>query len=157
MLTLPNRFWSLGPALALTLFDAGARSARKEQAMAAYDQSVAGYRQAVLTAFQDVEDNLVALRILAEEAVVQREAAQFAAESLRLTDNQYRSGTVSYLNVVITQAAALATQRNSLDITGRRLLASAALQKALGGDWRAAETTEQETSLMASHRIREGL
>ncbi|WP_186409279.1 efflux transporter outer membrane subunit [Candidatus Accumulibacter aalborgensis] len=157
LLTLPNRFWSLGPALALTLFDAGARSARKEQAMAAYDQSVAGYRQAVLTAFQDVEDNLVALRILAEEAVVQREAAQFAAESLRLTDNQYRSGTVSYLNVVITQAAALATQRNSLDITGRRLLASAALQKALGGDWRAAETTEQETSLMASHRIREGL
>ncbi len=135
LLTLPNRFWSLGPALALTLFDAGARSAQKEQSIAAYDQSVAAYRQSVLTAFQDVEDNLAALRILAEEEVIQREAAQFAAESLRLTDNQYRSGTVSFLNVVVVQAAALATDRTRLDITGRRLIASAVLLKALGGDW----------------------
>jgi len=136
LMTLPNRFWSVGPALALTLFDAGARSAQKEQAIATYDQSVAAYRQTVLTAFQEVEDNLAALRILADEAVVQRQAAQFAAESLRLTSNQYQSGTVSYLNVAITQAAALAAERNSLDISGRRLVASAALQKALGGDWR---------------------
>ncbi|MFZ2852716.1 MAG: RND transporter, partial [Rhodocyclaceae bacterium] len=93
-------------------------------------------RQAVLTAFQDVEDNLAALRILADEASVQREAAQFAAESQRLTDNQYQAGTVSYLNVVTAQATALGAQRTSLDITGRRLLASAALLKALGGDWR---------------------
>lgn len=143
LLTLPNRFWSLGPALALTLFDGGARSAQKEQAIALYDKSVATYRQAVLTAFQDVEDNLAGLRILADEAQVQREAASFAAESLRLTDNQYRAGTVSYLNVVIAQATALGAERSSLDITGRRLLASAALLKALGGDWRVSPQSPQ--------------
>ncbi len=136
LLTLPNRFWSVGPALALTLFDAGARSAVKAQALAAYDKSVASYRQTVLTAFQDVEDNLAALRILAEEAEVQRQAAKFAAESLRLTRNQYHSGTVSYLNVVTAQATALSAERSTLDISGRRLLASAALLKALGGDWK---------------------
>lgn len=136
LLTLPYRFWSVGPALALTLFDGGARSAQKEQAIASYDQSVASYRQVVLTAFQDVEDNLAALRILADEALVQRQAARFAAESLRLTSNQYQSGTVSYLNVAIAQAAALAAERSTLEISGRRLLASAALLKALGGDWR---------------------
>lgn len=141
LLTLPNRFWSLGPALALTLFDGGARSAQKEQAVALYDKSVATYRQAVLTAFQDVEDNLVSLRILADEAEVQREATQFAAESLRLTDNQYQAGTVSYLNVVTAQATALGAERSSLDITGRRLLASAALLKALGGDWRVSQVS----------------
>ncbi len=139
LLTLPNRFWSLGPALALTLFDAGARSARKDEAIAAYDASVATYRQAVLTAFQDVEDNLVALRVLGDEATVQSEAALSAAESLRLTQNQYKAGTVSYLNVVIVQAASLAAERTSLDISGRRLVASAGLLKALGGDWSTAQ------------------
>lgn len=135
--TTPYRFWSLGPALAMTLFDAGARSAQKEQAIAAYDQSVASYRQTVLTAFQEVEDNLATLRVLADETVAQREAAQFAAESLRLTSNQYRAGTVSYLNVAVTQAAALSAERSTLDLTGRRLVASAALFKALGGGWQA--------------------
>jgi NodT family efflux transporter outer membrane factor (OMF) lipoprotein len=153
LLTLPNRFWSVGPALALTLFDAGARSSQKEQAIALYDKSVATYRQTVLTAFQEVEDNLASLRILEEEASVQREAAKFAAESLRLTQNQYQSGTVSYLNVVIAQAAALSADRSSIDISGRRLLASAALLKALGGDWheakvdvKAVEINTQETA-----------
>jgi len=144
LLSLPNRFWSLGPALAQTLFDGGARSARKDQAIAAYDQSVATYRQAVLTAFQDVEDNLAALHVLAAEQVAQREATQFAEESLRLTENQYQSGTVSYLNVVVAQATALSAKISSLNITGRRLLASAALLKALGGDWRAAGIAEQK-------------
>jgi len=139
LFSLPNRFWSLGPALALTLFDAGARSARKDEAIAAYDASVATYRQTVLTAFQDVEDNLVALRVLADEATVQSDATMSAEESLRLTQNQYKAGTVSYLNVVIVQAAALAAERNSLELTGRRLLASAGLLKALGGDWNAAQ------------------
>lgn len=135
LLSLPNRFWSLGPALALTLFDGGARSAQKAQAIAAYDKTVAGYRQSVLSAFQEVEDNLAALRILADEAEMQREAALFAAESLRLTDNQYQAGTVAYLNVVTAQATALGAERGSLEIAGRRLLASVALFKALGGDW----------------------
>jgi len=133
--TLPNRFWSLGPALALTLFDAGARSAAKEQAIAAYDKTVATYRQSVLTAFQEVEDNLAALRVLSEEDGVQREAAGFAAEALRLTQNQYQAGTVSYLNVVTSQTAALSADRSVVDVSGRRLVAAAALFKALGGDW----------------------
>lgn len=137
LLTLPNRFWSLGPALALTLFDAGARSAQKAQAVAGYDKNVALYRQTVLGAFQEVEDNLAALRILANEAEPQKTAALAAAEALMLTNNQYLAGTVSYLNVVTTQATALAATRSELDITGRRLAASAALFKALGGDWRA--------------------
>ncbi len=132
---LPNRFWSLGPALALTLFDAGARSAQKEQAIAAYDRSVASYRQTVLTAFQEVEDNLAALRILAAEAEAQRAAQVAAHEALTLTENQYQAGTVSYLNVVTAQAAALAADRTGLGISGSRLNASVLLQKALGGDW----------------------
>jgi NodT family efflux transporter outer membrane factor (OMF) lipoprotein len=136
LMTLPNRFWSLGPSLAATLFDGGARSAQKEQAIAAYDRSVAIYRQAVLVAFQDVEDNLAALRILAEEAEAQRAAQMAAAEALALTDNLYQAGTVSYLNVVSAQAASLAADRASLGITGSRLVASVLLQKALGGGWR---------------------
>jgi len=136
---LPNRFWSLGPALAASLFDAGARSAQKAQAIAAYDQSVAGYRQTVLSAFQEVEDNLAALRILADEAEAQRAARASAAEALQLTDNQYQAGTVSYLNVVTAQAAALGADRASLAIAGSRLAASVSLQKALGGDWRGGE------------------
>ena len=134
--TLPNRFWSLGPSLALSLFDGGARAAQKEQAVAAYDASVAGYRQTVLTAFQEVEDNLAALRILAAEASAQDAARKSAAEALRLADNQYRAGTVSYLNVVVAQAAALGADRASLAIAGNRLIDSVLLQKALGGDWR---------------------
>ena len=137
LLTAPNRFWSLGPSLALSLFDAGARSAQKEAASAAYDATVADYRQVVLAGFQEVEDNLSALRVLEQEARAQQAAAQAAAESLRLAENQYKAGTVSYLNVVSAQASALAADVNSLSINGRRLLASVALFKALGGDWQA--------------------
>jgi NodT family efflux transporter outer membrane factor (OMF) lipoprotein len=143
LISVPNRFWSLGPALALTLFDAGARSAQKAQAIAVYDQNVATYRQTVLTAFQEVEDNLAALRILAEEAVVQSAALDSASESLRLTNNQYRAGTVNYLNVVVVQAAALTSERTNLEISGRRLLASAALFKALGGGWQASALADR--------------
>jgi len=143
LLTLPSRFWSIGPALALTLFDGGARTAQKNNAIAGYDKSVATYRQTVLGAFQEVEDNLAALRLLADEAEVQQAATQAAAEALALTENQYQAGTVSYLNVVTAQATALAAQRSSLDISTRRLLANAVLFKALGGDWtgRADNTT----------------
>lgn len=138
LIALPNRFWSLGPALAATLFDGGARAAQKEQAVAAFDADVAAYRQTVLAGFQEVEDNLSALRILAQEAEVQAQAAKSATESVTLADNQYTAGTVSYLNVVSAQATALGADRNTLDIAGRRLVASASLLKALGGDWRLA-------------------
>lgn len=136
LFSLPNRFWSLGPSLAMTLFDGGAHSAQKEQAIAIYDQNVATYRQTVLTAFQNVEDSLVSLRVLAQEETVQREAARSAKESVSLTNDQYQAGTVSYLNVVTAQVAALSADLGSLNIAGRRLLASTALLKALGGDWR---------------------
>ncbi|MGA9667301.1 MAG: efflux transporter outer membrane subunit [Gallionella sp.] len=137
LLTMPNRFWSVGASAAMTVFDAGAHSAQKESAVAAYDQSVATYRQTVLSAFQEVEDNLAALRQLFEEAAAQQSATQSAMEALTLTENQYKAGTVSYLNVVILDAAALNAQQSSLNIAGRRLLANAGLVAALGGDWKA--------------------
>lgn len=133
LLSAPYRFWSLGPSLALTLFDAGARSAAKEQALAGYDKSVAGYRQTVLTAFQEVEDNLAALRILAAESEVQKSATRAANEFQTLTTNQYLAGTVSFLNVATAQAAALAAERASLDLLNRQLAATVGLIKALGG------------------------
>ncbi|MGC2457403.1 MAG: efflux transporter outer membrane subunit [Gallionellaceae bacterium] len=136
LFSLPNRFWSLGPSLAMTLFDAGAHSAQKEQAIAIYDQNVATYRQTVLAAFQSVEDSLVSLRVLAREETMQLEAARSAHDSLSLTSEQYQAGTVSYLNVVTAQVAALGADLGSLNIAGRRLLASTALLKALGGGWR---------------------
>jgi len=137
LLTLPNRFWSLGPALAATLFDGGARSAQKQQAIAAFDKSIATYRQTVLTGFQEVEDNLATLRILEQEAQVQDQAARSAAESAAIVNNQYQAGTVSYLNVVIAQATSLSAERSSLDLTSRRLVASVTLLKAMGGGWKA--------------------
>jgi NodT family efflux transporter outer membrane factor (OMF) lipoprotein len=136
LFSLPNRFWSLGPSLAMTLFDGGAHSAQKEQAYAIYDQNVATYRQTVLTAFQSVEDSLVSLRVLAQEETVQHEAVSSAHESVSLTNDQYQAGTVSYLNVVTAQVAAFNADLGSLNIAGRRLLASTTLLKALGGDWR---------------------
>ncbi|MGZ3238842.1 MAG: efflux transporter outer membrane subunit [Burkholderiaceae bacterium] len=134
-LTLPNRFWSVGPALAMTLFDAGARRAQTDQAIAIYDANVAAYRQTVLTGFQEVEDNLVALRLLEQEAQLQDEALQAARRSVELTTNQYRSGIVSYLNVITVQTTALGNERTALDIQSRRLAASVLLIKALGGGW----------------------
>ena len=139
LLTLPNRFWSVGADLAETLFDAGARQAKTAQAVAAYDQSVGNYRQTVLAGFQEVEDNLAELRVLEREAQVQDEAVKAAEESLAITINQYKAGTVSYLNVVISQAAALGAERSALDLLHSRLTASVVLIKALGGGWSAGE------------------
>src|SRR5690606_2426811 len=103
LLSLPNRFWSLGPALAASLFDGGARAAASAQAVAAYDATVAAYRQTVLTAFGEVEDNLVALSVLADQENVQREALAAARTSLDIVTLQYKAGTVSYLNVIVAQ------------------------------------------------------
>lgn len=136
-LTLPSRFWSVGPALAETLFDGGMRRAQSDQAVAAYDASVATYRQTVLGGFQEVEDNLAALRILEQEAQVQDEAVKAARQSVIFTMNQYKAGTVSYLDVVIVQATALANERTAVDLLGRRLAASVHLVEAIGGGWSA--------------------
>ena len=145
-LTAPSRFWSFGPALAATLFDAGLRRAQTDQAIAAYDATVATYRQTVLTSVQEVEDNLAALRILEQEAAVQQEALAAARQSLELTLNQYKAGTVSYLNVVTAQTTALASERTAVDILSRRLVASVLLVRALGGGWSAATLPSGEGS-----------
>ncbi|HEX8009693.1 MAG TPA: efflux transporter outer membrane subunit [Casimicrobiaceae bacterium] len=138
LLSVPSRYWTLGAALTQVVFDAGLRRAQTDQAIAAYDQSVADYRQTVLAAFQDVEDNLVALRTLEQEAAVQDEAVKAARESLAIVVNQYRAGTANYLAVIVIQAAALANERAAISILGRRLTASVALVKALGGGWKEA-------------------
>ena len=135
ILSSSNKLWSLGPNIAAALFDGGLRASQKEQAIATFDKSVADYRQIVLTGFQEVEDNLAALRILSEEAKVQHLAKLAAQEAVTLFNNQYKAGTVSYLNVVTAQATALDADIRSLNITGRSLVTSAALLKALGGDW----------------------
>ncbi|MEO7761979.1 MAG: efflux transporter outer membrane subunit [Casimicrobiaceae bacterium] len=135
LFSLPSRVWSIGPALAATLFDAGLRRAQTDQAIAQFDFNVAVYRQTVLTAFQEVEDNLVALRLLEQEAAVQDDAVRGADQSVQITLNQYRAETISYLNVVTAQNTAYANKRTALDIQRRRLVAAAALVKALGGGW----------------------
>jgi NodT family efflux transporter outer membrane factor (OMF) lipoprotein len=131
----PSRQWSIGPSIAQSIFDAGLRRSQTEQAIASYDAAVANYRQVTLTAFQEVEDNLAALRILEEEARSEEEAVQAARLSLSLVLNQYKAGTVSYLNVVTAQTALLNEERNAVGIQARRLAAVVALIRALGGGW----------------------
>jgi len=137
-LTAPSNFWSIGPVLAGAIFDGGRRKAVGEQAMAAYEASVANYRLVVLTGFQEVEDNLAALRILEEEAKVQAEAVKAAQQSLEFSLNQYKAGIATYLQVVIAQAIALSNQRTATELLARRVTASVLLVKALGGGWDAA-------------------
>ncbi|HYM34045.1 MAG TPA: efflux transporter outer membrane subunit [Steroidobacteraceae bacterium] len=139
LFSLPNRFWSLGPGLAETLFNGGARIAANERAVAAYDQSVAQYRQTVLGGFQEVEDNLAELRVLGEEAQVESEAVELARESVRLVTNQYKAGTVAYLNVVNAQTTLYADERTLLTLQGRRFTAYINLVKALGGGWNSSQ------------------
>jgi len=135
----PSRFWSVGPSAALVLFDANRRRALSEQAEAAYAGTVAAYRQTVLSAFQDVEDNLAELAVLAEEAAVQDAAVKAARRSVAQTTNRYEAGAASYLEVVVAQTFALSDERAAVDIARRRMLASVRLVKALGGDWSAAQ------------------
>ncbi len=139
LLSAPGFFWSLGPALAQTLFDGGVIKAQTEQAIALYDASVAAYRQVILTSFQEVEDSLAALTILNEEAQVQEEALSSARESVVLTTNQYKAGTVSYLNVIAAQTIALTNEKTALGIRSQRLNASVLLIKALGGGWNSSD------------------
>jgi NodT family efflux transporter outer membrane factor (OMF) lipoprotein len=143
-LTWPMRFWSIGPAISETVFDGGFRRAQTDAARAAYDATVASYRQTVLTGFQEVEDNLAALRILEAEAQVQDEAVKAAQESVTLTTNQFKAGTVNYLNVVTVQATALSNESTAVNILGRRVAASVLLVKALGGGWNVANLPSAE-------------
>ena len=134
-LSWPSRMWAVGPSLVQTIYDAGRRRAVSEQAQAAYDANVASYRESVLTAFQEVEDNLAALRILDEESKKQDQAVQAAERSLALSTNRYKGGLVTYLEVVTAQSAALTNERTAVEILTRRMNASVLLIKALGGGW----------------------
>ncbi len=151
LFSLPNRFWSLGPALAETLFDGGRRRAANEQAWASYDGAVASYRETVLTAFQDVEDNLAALRILAEEAAQQSRAVTAAEHSLTLAKNRYQGGITTYLEVITAQSAALANERTEVDLLTRRMIASVELIRALGGGWNAAAPSPAGPPVAPTH------
>jgi NodT family efflux transporter outer membrane factor (OMF) lipoprotein len=135
LITAPSRIWSIGPALALNLFDGGLRKSQTAQAIAGYDASVAAYKQTVLTGFQEVEDNLAALRILENEAQVQDQTVQSAKLAVTLVLNQYKAGMVSYSNVVTVQATLLSAENSALSIANRRMAASVKLAAALGGDW----------------------
>ncbi len=137
--TAASRFWSVGPGISQTVFDGGLRHAQTDAARAAHDATIATYRQTVLAAFQAVEDNLAALRILEEENGVQDEAVKAAQDSVRLTTNQYKAGTVSYLNVITVQTIALTDEVTAIQIRGRRMAAAVLLVQALGGGWTAAE------------------
>jgi len=131
----PSSFWSVGAAAVETLFEGGQRRAVSEQARAAYDQTVAFYRQTALTAFQEVEDNLAALRILELEAATQQGAVEAAEHSLVLSNTRYRGGVTSYLEVTTAQSTALTDERAAVQIQGRRMTACVLLIKALGGGW----------------------
>jgi NodT family efflux transporter outer membrane factor (OMF) lipoprotein len=131
----PNQFWSVGPAVALPLLDVGSRNAQVAEARATYEQAIANYRQTALTSFQQVEDQLVALRVLAQQAKVQDAAVASAREAERLIFNQYRAGTVAYTSVVVAQTATLSNAETALTVRESRLTASVALLQALGGGW----------------------
>jgi NodT family efflux transporter outer membrane factor (OMF) lipoprotein len=135
----PSRFWSLGGQMAGTLFNGGLFHAQTEAARAAYDGTVAAYRQTVLTGFQEVEDNLAALQILEREAKVQDDAVAAADQSVQLFTNQYKAGTISYLDLVVVQTALLNNKRTAVTILGNRMNAAVLLVKALGGGWNAAD------------------
>src|SRR2546425_6640222 len=133
LLNASSLLWAVGASLTQTLFDAGRRRATSDAALASYDAMVASYRQATLTAFQQVEDNLAALRILEQEAEQQRRAVASAEQSLQLFTNRYKGGVDNYLQVITAQTVALMNQRNDIDILRRRMDASVLLVKALGG------------------------
>jgi len=139
VLNASSLLWAVGASITQTIFDGGRRRATSDAARAAYDATVAGYRQTTLTAFQQVEDNLAALRILELEAHEQRRAVESAQQSLQLFTNRYRGGVDNYLQVITAQTVTLANQRNEIDILRRRMDASVLLVKALGGGWDVAE------------------
>jgi NodT family efflux transporter outer membrane factor (OMF) lipoprotein len=135
LFTWAARTFSMGPVLSQTLFDFGRRGAQVQSTIAQYDSTVAAYRQTVLTAFQEVEDDLAALHYLAEEAQQQAQAVAAAQQSLQLENDRYKAGTDSYLNVITTQTIALGDQQQAVTILQRRMTAAVDLVKAMGGGW----------------------
>jgi len=139
LFSVPNRIWSVGPTLAETVLDGGLRRAQVAQARAAYEASVDNYRQTVLSSFEQVEDQIVTLRILEQQAVIEEEAVKAAREAEVLTLNQYKAGTVPYSSVITAQTTQFTTEETALTVLSSRLQASVALIEALGGGWSAAQ------------------
>jgi NodT family efflux transporter outer membrane factor (OMF) lipoprotein len=135
LFTWPSRFWSLGPSATQLLYDAGRRRGITEEAQASYDVTVANYRQSVLNAFQNVEDNLAALQYLDEESKQQAAAVGYAERSLQLAQNRYQGGITTYLEVITAQAVALNNERTAVGLRIRQMTASVGLIQALGGGW----------------------
>jgi NodT family efflux transporter outer membrane factor (OMF) lipoprotein len=148
--SLPGRFWSLGAGLSEVVFEGGKRRAQVKMTEAQYDATVANYRQTVLTAFQQVEDNLAALRILGEETVAAETATKAAKDSLDIATYQYKAGTVNYLTVITAQATYLANEQTVVNLLARRMTSSVLLIQALGGGWNA-------TALPSNDELRRGL
>ena len=138
-LTWPSRFFSVGPSISETIFDAGRRRGVLNEAQAAFDVTVANYRQTVLTAFQQVEDNLAALRVMEDESATVQRSVESSERALTVSTAQYRAGTTSYLTVITAQAVALGAERTAVTLLTRRLTASVSLIQALGGGWDASE------------------
>ena len=138
-LTWPSRFWSVGPSLAETIFDAGLRKATVQQYRAMYDQTVANYQQTVLTAFQQVEDNLASLRILSQDIEQQDAAVEAAARSLQEATVRYKAGLDPYLNVIAAQTILLSDRQTAVTFRMDQMVAAVQLIKALGGGWNASE------------------
>jgi NodT family efflux transporter outer membrane factor (OMF) lipoprotein len=149
----PSRVWSLGAALAQTVFDGGLRKAHDAQAVAAYDAQVATYKQTVLEGFQQVEDNLAILRILDRESDLQAQAVQASQLAERLALSQYRAGTASYLSVVTAQQLSLTNQRTAVQLRGRQLAASVTLITATGGGWQAGQAADPVAENTPSNTI----
>jgi outer membrane protein TolC len=131
----PSILWSAGGSAIMPLFDAGRRRANMDQAIAFYDETVANYRETVLTGFQQVEDNVAALRILENEARVQERAVVAAQKYLELANTRYVGGVTSYLEVTTAQSAALSDELTAVNILGRRMVDAVTLVQALGGGW----------------------
>jgi NodT family efflux transporter outer membrane factor (OMF) lipoprotein len=145
--TWPSRFWSVGPQLAETLFDAGRRRGIVAEEQASYDATVAAYRETVLTAMQQVEDELAALRILAGEADKVQQTVQAANRALDVSSAQYRAGTAGYLTVITSQATLLNADVTAVNLLTRRLTASVLLIEALGGGWNVSQLpTKQDVT-----------
>lgn len=152
--TWPSRFFSVGPTLSETLFDAGLRKATTQQYQALYDQSVANYRQTVLTAFQQVEDNLAALRILSTEVDQQNAAIDSAQKNLQVANDRYRAGIDQYLNVITAQTTLLSVQQTAVGLRRQQMTATVQLIEALGGGWDSAQLPKpQDLGAKADPRV----
>jgi NodT family efflux transporter outer membrane factor (OMF) lipoprotein len=145
LFTWPSRVWAIGPQASEIIYDAGRRRAGVEQAQANYDATVATYRETTLEAFQQVEDNLAALRILEQEATQEEQAVEESKHDVRLFTDLYEGGADPYLQVVTAQTTLLFNQRNEIDILRRQMDASVLLIKAIGGGWNASQLPPTST------------